>query len=87
MGNGIYKSIDSGSTWNLMGLEETGRIGRVVIHPRNSDLVFACALGHGFGPQKERGVFRTEDGGKNWEHVLFVDEDTGCSDLASIDKY
>ncbi len=82
MGNGIYKSIDSGRTWNLMGLEKTGRIGRVVVHPRDSNIVFACSLGHGFGPQKERGVFRTKDGGANWEHVLFVDEDTGCSDLA-----
>ncbi len=82
MGDGIYKSIDSGRTWANMGLEKTGRIGRVVVHPRNSDIVFACALGHAFGPQKERGVFRTEDGGKSWEHVLFVNEDTGCSDIA-----
>ena len=64
-----------------MGLERTGRIGRVVVHPQNPDVVLACALGHAYGPQQERGVFRTTDGGKNWERVLFVDENTGCSEL------
>ena len=81
VGNGIYKSLDGGKTWKLMGLEKTGRIGNVVIDPHNPDVVFACALGHAYGPQSERGVFRTADGGKNWEKVLFVDENTGCSDL------
>jgi photosystem II stability/assembly factor-like uncharacterized protein len=81
VGNGIYKSFDAGKTWTLMGLEKTGRIGNVVIDPHNPDVVFACALGHAYGPQSERGVFRTMDGGKNWEKVLFVDENTGCSDL------
>ena len=65
----------------MMGLEKTGRIGRVLIDPRNPDVVFACALGHAYGPQPERGVFRTDDGGKNWQQVLNVDENTGCSDI------
>ena len=74
--------MDAGKTWTLMGLEKTGRVGNVIIDARNPDVVFACALGHAYGPQAERGVFRTTDGGKNWEKVLFVDENTGCSDLA-----
>jgi len=82
VGNGIYKSTDAGKTWTHMGLEKTGRIGNVLIDPRNPDIVLACALGHSYGPQPERGVFRTTDGGKNWEKVLFVDENTGCSDMA-----
>ncbi len=81
VGSGIYKSVDAGKTWTLMGLEKTGRIGNVIIDPRNPDVVLACALGHAYGPQPERGVFRTTDGGKTWEKVLFVDENTGCSDL------
>jgi len=82
VGAGIYKSGDAGKTWTLMGLEKTGRIGRVAIHPTNHDIVFACALGHAYGPQPERGVFRTIDGGRSWEQVLKVDENTGCSDIA-----
>jgi photosystem II stability/assembly factor-like uncharacterized protein len=81
VGSGIYKSVDAGKTWKLMSLEKTGRIGNVVIDPHNSDVVLACALGHAYGPQPERGVFRTTDGGKNWDKVLFVDQNTGCSDL------
>ena len=81
VGNGIYKSLDAGKTWKLMGLEKTGRIANVIIDPRNPDIVLACALGHAYGPQPERGVFRTTDGGKSWEKTLFVDENTGCSDL------
>ena len=81
VGQGIYKSMDGGKTWSLMGLEKTGRIGRVEIDPRNPDVVLACALGHAYGPQPERGVFRTGDGGKTWNKVLFVDENTGCSDM------
>src|SRR5271155_43898 len=83
VGNGIYKSTDAGKTWALMGLEKTGRVSNVLIDPRNPDVVLACALGHAYGPQPERGVFRTTDGGKNWEKVLFVDENTGCSDMAA----
>lgn len=81
VGQGIYKSLDGGKTWSLMGLEKTGRIGRVEIDPHNPDIVLACALGHAYGPQPERGVFRTTDGGKTWDKVLFVDENTGCSDM------
>jgi len=82
LGQGIYKSTDAGESWTLMGLEETGRIPRVVVHPANPDIVLVCALGHAYGPQPERGVFRTTDGGTTWDQVLFVDENTGCSDLA-----
>ena len=82
VGEGIFKSVDAGRTWTRMGLEQTGRIGRVVVHPTNPEVVLACALGHAYGPQPERGVFRTTDGGASWEHVLFVDEQTGCSALA-----
>jgi len=82
VGNGIYKSLDAGKTWNPMGLDKTGRISNVIVDPHDPDIVLACALGHAYGPQPERGVFRTTDGGKNWEKVLFVDDNTGCSDMA-----
>jgi photosystem II stability/assembly factor-like uncharacterized protein len=82
VGQGIYKSTDAGKTWALMGLEQTGRIPRLVIDPRNPDVVLACALGHAYGPQPDRGVFRTTDGGRTWTKTLFVDENTGCSDIA-----
>ncbi len=82
VGQGVYKSTDAGRTWTLMGLEQTGRIPRLAIHPTNPDVVYVCALGHSYGPQLERGVFRTMDGGESWDHVLFVDENTGCSDIA-----
>ena len=81
IGNGIYKSTDAGKTWKHMGLEKTGRIGRIVIHPRDPDVVLAAALGHCHGPQLERGVYRTTDGGETWEQVLFVDENTGAADI------
>ena len=86
MGDGIYKSTDAGETWTNMGLRDTGRIGTVVVHPTNENIVLACALGRATGPQKERGVFRTEDGGKTWQQVLFVDEKTGCSGLQISQK-
>ncbi|MCG6954645.1 MAG: sialidase [Gemmatimonadetes bacterium] len=82
IGQGVYKSTDAGATWKLMGLEQTGRIPRVVIDPTNPDVVLVCALGTAYGPQEERGVYRTDDGGATWTQVLFVDENTGCSDLA-----
>lgn len=81
IGNGIYRSDDMGRTWKRMGLEKTGRIGRVLIHPRNPDVVYACALGNAFNQHPERGIFRTKDGGKTWDKVLFVNDSTGCSDL------
>src|SRR6266542_6670418 len=80
--NGIYKSLDAGKTWARMGLERTGRIARVVVDPKNADIVFACALGHAYGPQPDRGVYKTSDGGRTWTRALFVDENTGCSDIA-----
>jgi photosystem II stability/assembly factor-like uncharacterized protein len=82
MGDGVYKSTDGGATWTNMGLAETGRIGRILIHPTNPDVVLVCALGRTTGPQEERGVYRTTDGGKHWDRVLFVDPNTGCSGLA-----
>ncbi len=81
LGDGIYKSTDSGKTWQHMGLDKTGRIGRIVIDPNNPDIVYAAALGTCYGPQQERGVYRTTDGGKTWKRVLFVDENTGVYDL------
>lgn len=82
IGDGIYKSSNAGQTWKHMGLEKTGRIGRIVIDPRDPNVVFAAAMGHCYGPQLERGVYRTTDGGKTWKKVLFVDKNTGCSDIA-----
>src|SRR6266540_742693 len=81
VGAGIYKSTDGGKTWKLMGLEKTGRIGRIVIDPKNPDVVLVAAMGHSYGPQQERGIFRTADGGKTWERALFVDENTGASEI------
>ncbi len=81
MGDGIYKSADSGATWQHMGLDETGRIGRIVVHPADANIVWVCALGRTTGPQQERGVFKTTDGGRTWNRVLFVDPNTGCSGL------
>ena len=81
IGDGVYKSTDAGTTWEHKGLSATGRIGRVIIHPTNPDIVYAAALGHLYGPQEERGFFRTTDGGNSWERVLFVDENTGGVDV------
>jgi photosystem II stability/assembly factor-like uncharacterized protein len=81
MGDGVYKSTDAGKSWTHMGLDETGRIARMIVHPRDPNIVFVCAVGRTTGPQQERGVFRTTDGGRHWERVLFVDENTGCSGL------
>ena len=86
IGQGVYKSMDAGKTWKLMGLETTGRVARVVIDPTDPKTVLVCALGTAYGPQPERGVFRTTDGGATWTKVLFVDENTGCSDLAMDPK-
>lgn len=81
LGMGMYKSTDAGQTWTAVGLEKTGRIARITVHPQNPDVALVCALGHSYGPQPERGVFRTVDGGATWTRVLHVDENTGCSDL------
>lgn len=81
-GDGVYKSTDAGKTWTHMGLEATHHIGRIVIDPRNPDVVYVAAGGDLWGPSKDRGLYKTTDGGKTWTHPLFVNEDTGCSDLA-----
>ncbi|NIP60599.1 MAG: glycosyl hydrolase, partial [Gemmatimonadetes bacterium] len=82
IGNGVWKSTDRGETWRHVGLERTGRISEIVVHPRDPDVIYACALGSGWESQEERGVYRTSDGGDTWERVLAVDRETGCSDLA-----
>ena len=81
VGWGVYKSTDAGKNWTKMGLDATGRISRIVVHPTNPDIVYVAALGHAYGPQPERGIFRTLDGGKTWDKVLFVNDSTGFSDL------
>jgi photosystem II stability/assembly factor-like uncharacterized protein len=82
IGDGIYRSTDAGQHWQRMGLENTGRIGRVLIHPTNPDVVYAAAQGHGYGPQSDRGLWRTLDGGATWKKVLFVNDSTGIIDVA-----
>ncbi len=81
-GDGVYKSIDAGKTWEYIGLKETQHIARIVIHPTNPDVVLVAAQGALFGPNKERGIFKTTDGGKTWKNVLFVNNLTGCSELS-----
>src|SRR5947208_6742026 len=81
-GDGVYKSLDGGKTWKNVGLRDTRAIGKVIVNPRNPDIVFVAALGHPYGPNPERGIFRTTDGGKNWEKVLYKDVNTGGVDIA-----
>jgi photosystem II stability/assembly factor-like uncharacterized protein len=81
-GDGVYKSLDGGKTWKNVGLRDSRAIGRVIINPNNPDIVFVAALGHPYGPNTERGIFRTTDGGKTWEKVLYKDENTGGIDVA-----
>lgn len=80
-GLGVWRSTDGGASWTHLGLRGTERIKRIVVDPRNPDAALVCALGREWGPNAERGVFRTTDAGKTWTKVLYVDEDTGCSDL------
>lgn len=80
-GDGVYKSIDAGKTWIHIGLEKTRQISRVLVHPSDPNLVYVAAQGSRWGPSKERGVFRSKDGGKTWERILFVSPDAGPSDL------
>ncbi len=81
-GNGMYKSTDAGAHWQHIGLEDSRQIASVLVDPRNPDVVFVAALGHAYGPNAERGVFRSTDGGAHWSKVLFKDNDTGAIDLA-----
>ena len=81
-GDGIYKTVDGGKSWKNVGLADSRAIGKVIVDPRNADIVYVAALGHPFGPNVERGIFRTRDGGKTWEKVLYKDENTGGIDIA-----
>src|SRR4029077_2715590 len=80
-GDGVYKSTDAGKTWTHIGLVETQVISKIRIHPTNPDIVFVAALGHPAGPNPERGIFRTKDGGKTWDKVLTRDDKTGGIEL------
>ena len=81
-GDGVYKSIDAGKSWRNVGLRDSHHIGRIVTHPTNPDIVFVAAIGRLWGPNNERGLYRTTDGGRTWEPVLHIDEDTGVVDVA-----
>ena len=85
-GDGVYKTADAGKTWTSMGLEKTAAIARIRVHPANPDVVFVAALGNPYGPNPERGVFRSKDGGKSWEKVLFRNDKTGAIDLVMDPK-
>ncbi|HEY2826280.1 MAG TPA: hypothetical protein VGJ04_01665, partial [Pirellulales bacterium] len=80
-GTGVFKSIDGGKTWDNVGLKDTRQIGALIVDPRNENVVLVAALGHAFGPNQERGIFRTTDGGKTWTKVLSKDENTGGIDV------
>jgi photosystem II stability/assembly factor-like uncharacterized protein len=86
MGDGVYKSVDAGATWTHLGLDETGRIGRIVIHPTDPNIVYVCAEGRLTGPQQEKGVYKTTDGGHTWTRSLFAGPLTGCSGLTMDPK-
>ncbi|MEZ4416063.1 MAG: glycosyl hydrolase [Gemmatimonadota bacterium] len=85
-GRGVWKSTDGGSSWRFLGLPQAGQISDIVVHPRDADLVYVAALGHAFGKNPERGVFRSRDGGATWEHVLAVSDSTGASALSMNPK-
>ncbi|HEX4666268.1 MAG TPA: hypothetical protein VH207_06675 [Chthoniobacterales bacterium] len=80
-GDGVYKSVDGGRNWRNVGLRDTRHIGALIVHPNNPDIVFVAAIGHAYGPNAERGVFRTNDGGNTWTKVLYKDENTGAIDI------
>lgn len=81
-GDGVYKSTDAGKTWKKIGLDETQHISRIQIDPRNPDIVYVAAQGALYGPNKERGIYKSTDGGKTWKNILFVNENTGCAELS-----
>jgi photosystem II stability/assembly factor-like uncharacterized protein len=85
-GDGVYRSTDGGQSWTHLGLEDTRHIGKIRVHPHNPDLLYVAALGHAHGPNSERGVFRSHNGGRTWEKILFIHEDAGSHDLA-LDPY
>jgi photosystem II stability/assembly factor-like uncharacterized protein len=85
-GDGVYKSTNAGRTWKFVGLKDTRHIGRIVLHPTNSQIAYVAAVGHLWGPNAERGVFKTIDGGATWKKTLYVDENTGATDLAIDSK-
>ncbi len=85
-GDGVYKSTDAGKTWTHLGLRDGQQIGQVAIDPTNADKVFVAATGHPYGPNKERGLFRSMDGGKTFQNVLYIDDKTGASEV-QIDPY
>ena len=82
IGDGVYKSTDSGKTWTNMGLAETRHISRIVVNPGDPNIAYVAAMGHLWGPNEERGIYKTIDGGKTWQKILYVDEKTGFADLA-----
>ena len=81
-GNGVYKSMDGGKSWTNMGLKDSHHIPRILIHPTNANVVYVAAQGHLWGPNEERGLFKTIDGGKTWSKVLYINPDTGVNDIA-----
>ena len=82
IGNGVYKTTDGGQTWTHVGLEETQSIGRIAVHPKDPNIAFVAAVGHLFGPNEDRGLYKTTDGGKTWAKVKYIDADTGFIDVA-----
>jgi photosystem II stability/assembly factor-like uncharacterized protein len=80
-GGGVYKSTDAGKTWKFMGLKDTQSIARIVVHPKNPDIAYVAAIGHLFGPNPERGLYKTTDGGQTWTNTKFIDNDTGFTDV------
>ena len=81
-GDDVYKSVDAGKSWKHMGLDDTRQIGSIIVDPKNPDLVYVAALGHIFDSNEQRGVFRSNNGGKTWENILYVNDETGAVDLA-----
>src|SRR5438132_7899793 len=82
LGRGVYKSIDAGKTWQVAGLKDVGQIGQIKVHPKNSDVVYVAAQGNPFGWGPDRGVYRTRDGGRTWQKVLFINDQTGAVSVA-----
>lgn len=81
VGDGIFKSTDGGKSWTHVGLPDVHQVGRLIVHPTNPDIVFVAGLGHPYGPNEERGIFRTTDGGATWEKVFYIDENTGAAQV------